>query len=385
VNFKVIHRDVSSRARCGELITDHGMVETPVFMPVGTQGSIKTLTPEDVERSGTTMILNNTYHLYLRPGADVIYSMGGINSFIGWNHPVVTDSGGYQVFSLADLRTVSEEGVMFQSHIDGTYHFFTPEDIIEIQRKIGADIIMPLDRPVHYPVEKIEAQSANRITIQWAKKSLDAFHSGINYHPYEQSLFGIVQGSIFQDLRKLSIEEITMLDFPGYAIGGLSVGEPKAALYDIASFTADLLPENKLRYLMGVGKPEDLVECIEFGVDMFDCVLPTRVGRNGWAYTHTGRVVVKNSVYKSDPSPIDELCDCYACRHFSRAYIRHLFNAGEMLGPRLTSLHNITFYQRLMNSAKEAIRNDAYLNWKKQFLGMYHSDIASEKEQGERL
>ena len=381
MEFTIIHSDPESKARIGALTTDHGTIETPVFMPVGTQGTIKTLSPEELVCTGTTIILHNTYHLFLRPGPELLRSMGGTHEFCGWKGPILTDSGGYQVFSLADLCKISDGGVQFQSHLDGSLHFFTPESIIDIQKQIGADIILPLDRPVPYPSEKIDVQSANRLTINWAKKSFRAFKHLPDYHKYKQTLFGIVQGGVFADLRKLAIEETVELDFPGYAIGGLSVGEPKDILYEITDISTNLLPKDKTRYLLGVGKPENLVECIGLGIDMFDCVLPTRVGRNGWVYTGTGRLVIKNSQYKDDCSPIDENCGCYACRSFSRAYIRHLFNAGELLGPRLASLHNITYYQSLMAEARKAIKNQTFAVWKEQFLKNYNPENG---ENGER-
>jgi len=367
VKFSIIHSDPDSHARVGRIITGHGEIETPVFMPVGTQGSVKTLSPEELECAGTTIILNNAYHLYLRPGPDLLVSAGGSHEFCGWNKPILSDSGGYQVFSLADLNHISDTGVQFQSHLDGSVHFFTPEGIIDIQKKIGADLIMPLDRPVAYPSEKIEAQTANRITLNWLKTSKAAFNRIPPYYNYQQALFGIIQGSVFKDLRQYAVEETLKLDMPGYAIGGLSVGEPKELLYEITAITAALLPENRPRYLMGVGKPEDIAECIGLGVDMFDCVLPTRVGRNGWVYTPEGRLVLKNARYRSDFSPVDAACDCYACRHFSRAYLRHLFIAGEMLGPRLASLHNITYYHRIVREARTAISENRFSAWKASF------------------
>lgn len=375
--FTVTHNDPDSGARTGKLTTGHGTVETPVFMPVGTQGAVKTLSPEELSQTQSTVILHNTYHLFLRPGPDLIRTAGGAHKFCGWDNPILTDSGGYQIFSLADLNKITDEGVQFQSHLDGAKHFFTPEIIIDIQKKIGADLIMPLDIPVPYPSEKISAQSANRKTIEWAKRSLKALNEIEDYHDYGHTLFGIVQGSVFKDLRKLSIEEIVGLGFPGYAIGGLAVGEPKSMLYDLTQFSTELLPKDMPRYLMGVGKPEDLVECIGFGVDMFDCVIPTRVGRNGWVFTQYGRMVVKNAEFKDEFTPIDESCSCYACVNFSRAYIRHLFNAGEMLGPRLASLHNITFYQTLMSDARKSIKNGSYSAWKKRFMDNYkiHNDL----------
>ena len=372
--FKVTHKDAGTKARIGKLKTDHGTVETPVFMPVGTQGTVKSLSPEELLQSNTSIILNNAYHLYLRPGEELLDSIGGAHKFCGWDGPILTDSGGYQIYSLSNLNKTSDEGVQFQSHLDGSLHFFTPERIIDIQKKIGADIIMPLDKPIAYPSDKIDAQSANRLTIEWAKRSKESFENTKGYHNYKQVLFGILQGGVFTDLRKMAIEEMTELDFPGYAIGGLAVGEPKDLLFELTDFSTDFMPEDKPRYLMGIGKPEDIVESIGMGVDMFDCVLPTRVGRNGWIYTHAGRLVIKNAEFKDDLSAIDDSCNCYACKNFSRAYLRHLFNAGEMLGPRLASLHNITFYQKLIEEAKEAVRNNNYTHWKKKFLQNYNSE-----------
>ena len=372
--FKVTHKDAGTKARIGKLKTDHGTVETPVFMPVGTQGTVKSLSPEELLQSNTSIILNNAYHLYLRPGEELLDSIGGAHKFCGWDGPILTDSGGYQIYSLSNLNKTSDEGVQFQSHLDGSLHFFTPERIIDIQKKIGADIIMPLDKPIAYPSDKIDAQSANRLTIEWAKRSKESFENTKGYHNYKQVLFGILQGGVFTDLRKMAIEEMTELDFPGYAIGGLAVGEPKDLLFELTDFSTDFMPEDKPRYLMGIGKPEDIVESIGMGIDMFDCVLPTRVGRNGWIYTHAGRLVIKNAEFKDDLSAIDDSCNCYACKNFSRAYLRHLFNAGEMLGPRLASLHNITFYQKLIEEAKEAVRNNNYTHWKAKFLQNYNSE-----------
>ncbi|MCP4725123.1 MAG: tRNA guanosine(34) transglycosylase Tgt [bacterium] len=371
LSFQIDSISSDSKARKGVLKTSHGEFETPVFMPVGTQGSVKTLTPEELEKTGSEIILHNTYHLYLRPGADLFMNLGGAHNFSKWNGPILTDSGGYQVFSLADLNKITDDGVRFQSHIDGSYHFFTPESVIDIQKKIGADIIMPLDRPVPYPSEKIVAQKANRVTLNWLRISRDTFADSRNYHDYDQTLFGIVQGGIYRDLRKYAVEETVNIGFPGYSVGGLSVGEPQEIMYEMTDYTTDFLPKDKPRYLMGVGKPEDLVNCIGSGIDMFDCVLPTRVGRNGWVYTDEGRLVIKNAEFINDNSPIDEKCSCYACRTFSRSYIRHLFNAGEMLGPRMASLHNISYYQRLMKAARDAIIEDRYSKWKNEFLEKY--------------
>ncbi|MFC1731244.1 tRNA guanosine(34) transglycosylase Tgt [candidate division KSB1 bacterium] len=371
MKFTITHYDPDVSARTGILETDHGSIETPVFMPVGTQGTVKTLTSDELEETGTSVILNNTYHLYLRPGADLIRKAGGTHKFSGWRRPVLTDSGGYQVFSLADLNTISDEGVAFQSHIDGTTHFFTPETIIDIQKKIGADIIMPLDYPAGYPVDKYNAQTANRITLDWLKRSRESFESGPFYHDYGQYLFGIIQGSVFPDLREYAVEETVKMDFPGYAIGGLSVGETKEELFAITEVCTRMLPADKPRYLMGVGKPEDLIKCIESGIDMFDCVLPTRVGRNGWLYTPEGRIIIKNTEHRESFAPVDESCPCYTCRNFTKSYLRHLFLAGEMLGPRLATIHNVTFYHRIIQNARDAIREKRYRSWKKEFFSVY--------------
>ncbi len=381
MEFKVLHQSTDSKARIGKLSTDHGTVDTPVFMPVGTQGSVKTLSQNELQQTGSQIILNNTYHLNLRPGPDVVKKAGGAHKFISWSGAILTDSGGFQVFSLSDLNTITDDGVRFRSHLDGSFHYFTPETIIDIQKKIGADIIMPLDYPIEYPAEKFNVQTSNRITIKWAAESKKAMAEVHDYHEHAQSLFGIVQGGTFKDLRKLSAEKIAALDFPGYSIGGLSVGEPKELLYEFADFTANLLPDNKPKYLMGVGKPEDIVECIGMGIDMFDCVIPTRVGRNGWAFTRTGRLVIKNARYKEDFSPLDETCDCYTCATFERSYLRHLFNAGESLGQRLTSLHNITFYQRIIREARKAISEDKFIDWKRNFSANYNA-YADELNEG---
>jgi len=372
VKFTVEHKDADSRARAGQFETDHGIIETPVFMAVGTQATVKTLAPNEIEEAGCQVILNNTYHVFLRPGPDTLLAAGGTHKFSNWRRPVLTDSGGYQVFSLADLNRITENGVQFQSHLDGAYHFFTPESVVDIQKKIGADIIMPLDYPVEYPVEKIDAQTANRITLNWLQRCIDTFDNTPFYHDYRQFMFGIVQGGVFPDLRRYAVEATCKHDLPGYAIGGLSVGEPKDLLYSITEVCTELLPEDKPRYLMGVGKPEDLIECISLGIDMFDCVLPTRVGRNGWFYTPEGRIIIKSSEHKDQFIPIDDTCNCYTCRNFSRAYLRHLFNAGEMLGPRLASLHNLTYYNRLVADAREAIRENKFTAWKKAFYSIYH-------------
>jgi len=336
-------------------------------------GTVKTLSPDELEQIGARIILGNTYHLYLRPGQELIHRAGGLHRFMNWQRPILTDSGGYQVFSLAELNKVKIEGVRFQSHLDGSYHFFTPESVIETQRYLGSDIMMVLDECTSYPCTLEQAIESNHLTLEWAKRSLVAYQGSHPLYGYDQALFAIVQGSTYESVRRQSAAALVDMDFPGYAIGGLSVGEPKQALFEMTGICTEILPKNKPRYLMGVGKPEDLVEAIALGVDMFDCVMPTRNGRKGTVFTHDGPVVVKNALYKDDFVPIDAECNCYACRNFSRAYIRHLFKAEEILGMRLASLHNLHFYLEIMQQARAAIRQGDYLTWKQQFLSRYLS------------
>lgn len=345
-------------------------------MPVGTQGTVKTLSPHELEQIGAQIILGNTYHLYLRPGENLIQQAGGLHRFMNWPRPILTDSGGYQVFSLADLNKVNFEGVRFQSHLDGSYHLFTPENVLQIQRKLGSDIMMVLDECTTYPCTLDQAIHSNEITLDWAERSLAAFRASEPLYGYDQALFAIVQGSTYPELRRLSAKALVELDFPGYAIGGLSVGEPKDAMFEMTQICTEILPANKPRYLMGVGKPEDLVEAIALGVDMFDCVMPTRNGRKGMVFTWSGPLIVKNATYKEDFRPIDEQCDCYTCCNFTRAYLRHLFKAEEILGMRLASLHNLHFYLELVAKARAAILNGQYATWKTQFLQGYFSETA---------
>ena len=342
-------------------------------MPVGTQGTVKTLSPDELEQIGAQIILSNTYHLYLRPGPQLVNEAGGLHRFMNWQRPILTDSGGYQVFSLAELNKVKIEGVRFQSHLDGSYHFFTPESVIEIQRNLGSDVMMVLDECTSYPCTLEQAIESNKITLDWAKRSLGSFLNSQPLYGFDQTLFAIVQGSTYEEVRQQSATALVDLDFPGYAIGGLSVGEPKEAMFEMTEVCTEILPEDKPRYLMGVGKPEDLVTAIELGVDMFDCVMPTRNGRKGTVFTRNGPMIVKNATHKEDFLPIDSECECYTCRNFSRAYIRHLFKAEEILGMRLASLHNLYFYLELMRQAREAILSDQYLIWKKNFLEKYFS------------
>lgn len=348
--FEVIAQDPHSHARLGRLITPHGEVETPVFMPVGTQATVKTLSQDDLEQIGFRLILSNTYHLYLRPGAERIAELGGLHQFMSWQGAILTDSGGFQVFSLTSLRKLDENGVLFRSHIDGSEHLLTPEKSIEIQTHLGSDIIMAFDECPPYPASREQVAQATERTFRWAQRSQAAWANP------EQALFGIVQGGVYEDLRRLSVEQITSLHLPGYAIGGVSVGEPVEEMYRIAAFTAPLLPEDRPRYLMGVGTPEDIRHAVACGVDMFDCVLPTRLGRHGAVYTSQGRLNLRNARYAALQEPVDPACDCTVCRRYSAAYIHHLFRAKEILAQRLATHHNLHFYHRLMQQIRGEIR-----------------------------
>ncbi|MCK4596598.1 tRNA guanosine(34) transglycosylase Tgt [bacterium] len=373
-SFRLVKSDKDTFARAGVVNTSHGKIETPAFMPVGTQGSVKTLSPDDLEEVGVQIILGNAYHLYLRPGPDIVDQAGGLHGFIGWDHPILTDSGGYQVFSLTDLNDVSEEGVTFQSHLDGSRHMFTPERSIEIQHALGADIIMCLDECTAYPCTRLEAQASAELTLRWARRCQQAHERLSDEQDKGQALFGIVQGSTYEGLRQKCARDLAELDFPGYALGGLSVGEPKTAMYEMIDATVPQLPEHKPRYLMGVGMPEDLVDAVSRGVDLFDCVIPTRNARNGSVFTQNGQLVVKNAQYSSDFRPIDSSCDCYTCRHFSRAYLRHLFQAGELLAPRLATLHSVCFYMKLMRQMRQAILEGRFKKWRAEFLSLYRNE-----------
>jgi queuine tRNA-ribosyltransferase len=355
-------------ARAGMLTTPHGVVKTPTFMPVGTQGVVKCLCPDQVRETGAGVVLANAYHLMIRPGADVVAEAGGVQKWSGWNGAMLTDSGGYQLFSLAELAKISDRGVEFRSHVDGKALFVSPEDAIRIQNLIGADIIMPLDDCVGFPVERQRAEESVARTLVWAARSKSAQRVEL------QALFGIVQGSTYEDLRRESAAGLVDLDFAGYAIGGVSVGEGTALIREIVGLTAPLLPEAKPRYLMGVGPPEDLLESVAAGVDMFDCVVPTRNGRNGWAFTAGGTVKVKNSPHARSGAPLEEGCDCYTCRNFTRSYLRHLFKAGEVSGMALVSLHNLRFYARLMQGARSAIVEGRYDEYKKAALAAIAGD-----------
>jgi len=365
--FSVHTQDSITSARTGELTLPHGTVKTPVFMPVGTLGSVKATSPEELENIGFDIILGNTYHLYLRPGDELIKKAGGLHSFINWDRNMLTDSGGYQVMSLQQFRKITEEGIEFQSHIDGSYHFFSPERVMEIEHNLGADIIMVLDECAPHPCTKEYAKESSDMSVRWAKRC-KIKHEQLGG---EQSLFGIVQGSIFDDLRDKNAKELISIDFPGYAIGGLAVGENKEDMLRIVNLMDRVLPKEKPRYLMGVGTPLDLLENIERGVDMFDCVMPTRHARNGQAFTRDGRLTVRNGKYKEDFSPIQDDCSCYACRNFSRAYLRHLINVKEILGVRLTTLHKLTFYNTLIKEIREAINSGTFSEYKNNFIERY--------------
>ncbi len=369
--FELIAEDPDTGARAGVLHTDHGDIETPIFMPVGTQGTVKTQSTQELIENGAEIILGNTYHLYLRPGGELIRRAGGLHRFMNWPRAILTDSGGYQVFSLQDLRKLSSEGVHFQSHVDGSKHLFTPENVVDIQRELGSDITMVLDECTPYPCSFEYAEKSHQLTVEWAKRARQRFDETGALHGYRQFQFGINQGSTYPELRQKNLEELLKLDFDGYAIGGLAVGEPKSELYKMTEFVASRMPKNKPRYLMGVGKPEDLVEVIARGVDMFDCVLPTRNARNGTVFTWEGRLVLKNATYKEDFRPIDENCTCAVCRNHSRAYIRHLFSVGEVLALRLATYHNIHFYLELVRRAREAILRGQFKKFQEDFYSKY--------------
>jgi len=359
------------RARRGELTTGHGKVQTPAFMPVGTRGSVKTLGSEDLEALGAEIALANTYHLYLRPGVERVAEHGGLHRFMSWQGALLTDSGGYQVHSLADLNVVDDEGVTFRSHLDGSAHRFTPESTTEIQARIGADVIMCLDQCLAAGSERAAHAVAVRRTSAWARRCRDVHGVHFRTYDYPQALFGIVQGGVDRELRQQSSAEIVALDFPGYAIGGLAVGEPKPAMLDTVAWQDELLPRERPRYLMGVGYPEDLVRCVSRGVDLFDCVLPTRNARNGMAFTRRGRVVIKNAAYAGDGEALDPECACWVCQRYSRAYIRHLHQAGEILGLRLVTYHNLFFYLWLMRAMGAAIEAKRFDAWQAEFFAGY--------------
>lgn len=362
MKFELIKVSENTKARRGKIITSHGEIDTPVFMPVGTQATVKTMAPDELESIGAKIILSNTYHLYLRPGHKLIEEAGGLHKFMNWKGSILTDSGGYQVFSLGELREIREEGVTFRSHIDGSIHFISPEISIEIQNSLGSDIIMCFDECIPYPSTYEYVKNSVERTTRWAIRCRE------HHKRSDQALFGIVQGGLFEELRKKSAEDLKSIDFEGYAVGGLSVGEPKQEMYKVLDYTVPLLPENKPRYLMGVGSPDAIFEGVIRGIDMFDCVLPTRIARHGTVFTKRGKLVVRNAVYAKDFSPLDPECDCYVCKNYTRAYIRHLINAGEILGLRLATMHNLYFLLRLMEDIRKAIEGGYLLELKEEFF-----------------
>jgi queuine tRNA-ribosyltransferase len=369
--FKLLKKDPASGARLGRIYTTHGEVNTPVFMPVATQGTVKSLIPETVKDLGTEMILANTYHLCLRPGHETIKNLGGLHRFMNWSAPILTDSGGFQVYSLGTLRKINDDGVIFKSHIDGSRYFISPELAIEIQEALGSDIMMCLDECTSYPASFKEAEKSLGLTLNWARRSKTTKKN------HEQALFGIIQGGIYPDLRRRAVEDMSQnIGFDGYALGGLSVGEPKEDMLSITSLTTPLLPDDKPRYLMGVGTPEDMVKCVDYGIDMFDCVIPTRCARHGLLFTNHEKVVIKHARHRDDNSPLDGTCDCYTCRNYSRGYLRHLYMAKEILAMVLNTIHNVRYFMHLTEKIRAAIRDDKYREFRNSFLNDTNTAIS---------
>jgi queuine tRNA-ribosyltransferase len=375
LRFLVLGRDERSRARTGQLETAHGTIQTPAFMPVGTQATVKTLTPADLREIGAEVVLGNTYHLYLRPGVELVEQMGGLHNFMAWTGSILTDSGGFQVFSLGHLREINEEGVIFRSHIDGSEHLFSPESVVRAQEALGSDIAMVLDECTSNPSSEEEARVSFERTTRWAQRAKEV-HSR-----EDQALFGIVQGGMYSHLRRESAEQLVGLDFHGYGIGGLSVGESKPVFYDMMSTSARELPDEKPKYVMGVGAPEDLFEAVANGIDMFDCVLQTRLGRNGGLFTRAGRINIRNARHRSDPGPIDSWCDCSTCRTFSLAYLHHLFRVEELLAYRLASLHNLRWTIKLVEGMRESIRLGQFGKYRQEFLARYRPPDAEVRDE----
>ena len=367
ITYELLHECKQTGARRGIIHTPHGDIQTPVFMPVGTQATVKSMTPDELkDMIDAKIILSNTYHLYLRPGSKLVKEAGGLHKFMNWDRAILTDSGGFQVFSLGDLRTISEEGVEFKSHLDGSKHFFSPESVMETENDLGADIIMAFDECVEYPATYEYTKQSMERTTRWAARC-KAAHKNTE----KQGLFGIIQGGFYKDLRDKSLEDLVAMDFPGYAIGGISVGEPKEEFLDILRYTAPKMPKDKPRYLMGVGTPDYLIEAALAGIDMCDCVLPTRIARNGTAMTWNGKVVVRNATYERDFTPLDSECDCYTCKNYTKAYLRHLVKTKEILGVRLLSIHNLYFLSKLMERVRLEIEHDNLLNFKNEFYSKY--------------
>ncbi|MTI61316.1 MAG: tRNA guanosine(34) transglycosylase Tgt [Firmicutes bacterium] len=364
-SFELLHQEKETAARMGKITTVHGEIETPIFMPVGTQATVKSMTPEELWEIRSQIILANTYHLYLRPGSKLIAEAGGLHEFMHWDGPILTDSGGFQVFSLSDLNEITEEGVYFRSHLDGSKHFISPEISMEIQRDLGSDIVMAFDECPPHPADYDYLVKSLEMTIRWAERCKKEMQDT------EQALFGIVQGGVYRDLRKASVEALLDIGFSGYAIGGLSVGEKKEEMLEVLDFTVPVMPEDKPRYLMGVGAPEDLLEGVKRGIDMFDCVLPTRIARHGAVFTSHGRITVRNAEYARDFTPLDHECDCYVCQNYTRGYIRHLIKRNEILGARLTTYHNLYFLINLMEEMREAIQRDMFMEFYRKFYQKY--------------
>jgi len=365
-NFELLKESEECKARLGKIHTNHGDIETPIFMPVGTKATVKAMTPEELKDIEAQIILSNTYHLYLRPGHELVKEAGGLHKFMNWDRPILTDSGGFQVFSLGNLRKINEEGVEFRSHVDGSKHFISPEKSMEIQNYLGSDIMMAFDECVPYPATYEYTKASMERTTRWAKRCKE-YHKNTD----NQALFGIVQGGMYKDLRTESVNQLVELDFPGYAVGGLSVGEPKDIMVELLDHTVEQLPKNKPRYLMGVGSPDYLFEAVQSGIDMADCVMPTRMARNGAFMTSAGQVTIKNAKYIHDFSPIDKECSCYTCKNYSKAYIRHLFKENEILGARLATIHNLFFLINLMKNIRMSIKGNYFLEYKKEFYSKY--------------
>jgi len=381
LSFEISAKDKITKARAGLFRTEHGVVETPVFMPVGTQGSVKAVNQDYLKNHlNTQIVLSNTYHLYLRPGTEVLEKAGGLHKLMNWDRTILTDSGGFQIFSLADLRHLKNDGVEFRSHLDGSKHFFNPQNVIEIQRSIGSDIMMVLDECTPFPCEYEYAQKSVNLTSDWAARAKNTFENSKPKYGYDQNLFGIIQGSTYKDLRERSANEIIYLNFNGYAIGGLAVGEPVETMYEMVDFTTDFMPVYKPRYLMGVGRPENILEAIERGIDMFDCVMPTRNARNAYLFTYNGILSMRNARYKDDFNPVDDSCECYTCKNYSRAYIRHLFIAKEILALELASIHNLFFYLNLMRTARAQIINGNFSEWKSEIINKLSVNLNNNTE-----
>jgi queuine tRNA-ribosyltransferase len=381
LKLNIAAKDKNSKARTGFFETAHGIVETPIFMPVGTQGTVKAVNQSYLESDiHAQIVLSNTYHLYLRPGTEVLAEGGGLHYFMNWNKPILTDSGGYQVFSLSELRKLKPDGVEFRSHIDGSKHFFTPEKVVGIQRTIGSDIMMPLDECTPFPCEYGYAANSVNLTSAWAVLNKEAFENSTPLYGHKQFLFGIIQGSVYKDLREKSVNDLLNIDFDGYAIGGLAVGEPAEVMYDIVDFTTGFMPKDRPRYLMGVGRPENILEAVQRGIDMFDCVMPTRNARNSNLFTSAGVLSMRNARYKNDFTTIDDNCKCYTCLNYTKAYLRHLFISGEILALELASIHNLHFYLNLVEDARHHIKSGDFLEWKSEIISKISLNVNNKSE-----